>query len=144
MNPIGKKVMAAGNGALSWLYRRTNGRFIGSVKGLPVLLLTVPGRKTGKPRSVPVAYFEHDGGYVLAASAGGAKSNPQWIRNLEAAGQARIRIGVRQYEVDARLASGAEHSELWQNLVLTRAPFFAGYEKKSGRTIPLALLSPTM
>jgi deazaflavin-dependent oxidoreductase (nitroreductase family) len=142
MNSIGKKVMAAGNRALSWVYRRTSGRVGGSVKGLPVLLLTVPGRKTGKPRSVPVAYFEHDDGYLVAASAGGAPANPQWIRNLEAARQARIQIGERQYDVDVRLAAGVERDELWQNVVLTQAPFFAGYEKKSGRSIPLALLNP--
>jgi deazaflavin-dependent oxidoreductase (nitroreductase family) len=144
MNPIGKKVMAAGNGLLSWLYRRTNGRVGGSVKGLPVLLLTVPGRKTGKPRSVPVAYFEHDDGYLVAASAGGAKANPQWIHNLKAARQARISIRERQYDVDARVTAGVERDELWQNVVLARAPFFGEYEVKSGRTIPLALLNPRM
>jgi hypothetical protein len=57
MNPVAKRAMAAGNNAASWVYRRTNGRIGGSVKGLPVLLLTVTGRKTGRPRSVPVALF---------------------------------------------------------------------------------------
>ena len=144
MNPVAKKAMALANDALCWTYRRSNGRIGGSAKGIPVLVLTVPGRKTGKPRSVPVTYFEYDDGYLVAASAGGMKASPQWIHNLNAARAARVRIGEYQYDVDARLASSGERDDLWRNVVLTRAPFFADYEKKSGRTIPLALLTRRM
>lgn len=135
------KGMAAGNKAAAWVYRRTGGRIGGSAKGVPVLLLTVSGRKTGVPRSVPVAFFEHRGGYLVAASAGGGKADPQWIHNLRAAGEAHISIYGDQHNVDARIVYSAERDELWQKVVLARAPFFAKYEEKSGRTIPLAVLT---
>ena len=134
--------MAAGSRAASWVYRRSNGRIGGSVKGLPVLLLTVTGRKTGRARSAPVAYFEHGDGYVLAGTAGGAKTDPQWIHNLAAAGQASIQVREHRYDVDARIAESGERDELWKNVILTRAPSFSSYEEKSGRPIPIAVLTP--
>lgn len=134
--------MAAGNNVAAWVYRRTSGRIGGSAKGMPVLLLTVPGRRSGRPRTVSVAYFEHGNDYLVSASAGGAKSDPQWIHNLGAAGKARITVFEDQYDVEARIADRAERDELWQEVVLARAPFFAKYEEKAGRTIPIALLAP--
>lgn len=141
MNPVAQKMMAAANSVAGWLYRRTRGRVGGSAKGLPVLLLTVRGRKTGKPRTVPVAYFEQGTGYLVAASAGGGKANPQWIHNLGAAGEAHIMVYQDEYDVDARIVDSPERDELWREVVLAEAPFFAGYEEKSGRTIPIALLT---
>lgn len=142
MQPLVKKLMAAGNTAASWVYRRTSGRIGGSAKGLPVLLLTVPGRKTGIPRTVPVAYFEQDDTYLVTASAGGLKADPQWIHNLGAVENAHINVFGEQYDVDVRITDNAERDTLWQEVVLARAPFFAKYEQKSGRTIPVALLTP--
>jgi deazaflavin-dependent oxidoreductase (nitroreductase family) len=141
MNRVANKMMAAGNSAAAWLYRRTKGRIGGTAKGLPVLLLTVPGRKTGIPHTVPVSFFEHGNGYLSAASAGGGKADPQWIQNLGAAGKAHITVYEEGYEVDARIVANAERDELWQEVVVAQAPFFAKYEEKSGRTIPLAQLT---
>lgn len=141
MNLLAGKMMAAGNKAAAWLYRRTRGRIGGSAKGLPVMLLTVPGRKTGKPHTVPVAFFEHGNGYLVAASAGGGKANPQWIHNLAAAGKAHITVQEDHYEVEARVAGSSERDGLWREVVLAKAPFFAKYEERSGRTIPVALLT---
>ncbi|MEX1124485.1 MAG: nitroreductase/quinone reductase family protein [Acidimicrobiia bacterium] len=142
MNPVAKKAMATGNKVASWMYLRSDGRMGGSARGVPVLVLTVPGRKTGKPRSVPVAFFKHNNGYLIAATAGGSKTNPQWIRNLGAARKAEIHIGERRYDVDARITDSAERDELWLNVVVKQAPSFAKYEEKSGRVIPIALLTP--
>lgn len=141
MKRVVRKMMAAANIAAAGVYRRTKGRIGGSAKGLPVLLLTVPGRRTGKPHTVPVAYFEYGNGYLVAASAGGGKASPQWIQNLAVAGKAQITVYEDQHDVDARIADSVERDELWREVVLTRAPFFADYEEKSGRTIPLALLT---
>jgi deazaflavin-dependent oxidoreductase (nitroreductase family) len=137
------KVFAVGNRAAAWVYRRTKGRIGGSAKGLPVLLLTVLGRKTGKPRTVPVTFFEHGDGYLVAASAGGGKADPQWIHNLGAAGKAHISVYGDQHDVEARIVGDPERDELWEEVVLARAPFFAKYEDKSGRKIPLAVLTTT-
>lgn len=121
------------------LYRRGVGR---TAKHRPVLLLTVAGRRTGDPHTVPVAYFEHDGGYLVAASAGGAKREPQWFRNVRAARQARVRVGDRDRDVEVRVPDPAERDRLWRDVVLREAPFFDGYERKSGRTIGVCLLTP--
>lgn len=140
---IAQRAMAAGNRLASSLYRRTSGKIGGRARGAPVLILTVPGRKSGLPKSVPVAYFEHEGGYLVAATAGGSKTDPQWIRNLAAAHTAEIQIGDRQQRVDVRVAAPAERDELWTSVVVARAPSFAGYESKAGaRVIPIAILTP--
>lgn len=141
MNPVARTMMAAGNKVASWLYIRSKGRLGGSARGVPVLVLTVPGRRTGKERSVPVAYFGHNNSYLVAATAGGSKRNPQWVRNLAAAGKARIQIGEHRYDVDSRIADGPERAALWENVVVAQAPAFAKYEEKSGRAIPIALLT---
>ena len=143
MNPMMKKAMRAANGMAVSLYRRTNGRIGGKAKGHPVLLLTVAGRRTGTPFTVPVAYFQHEGDYVVMGSAGGMKDDPQWIRNLKAAGQAHIQIGPEIYIADGRVTDGTERDELWQSVVLARAPSAAKYAEKSGRRIPVARLTPS-
>lgn len=135
-------MMATGNKVASWLYKRSKGSIGGSARGVPVLLLTVPGRKSGIPRTVPVGYFDHDGGYLVAATAGGSKHDPEWIRNLAAAGRAEVQVGEQRFGVDVRLAEGTERDSLWREVVVDRAPSFAKYEEKSGRSIPIALLTP--
>lgn len=144
MNSVMKKAMRVANVIAVSLYRRTNGRIGGTARGTPILLLTVAGRKTGTPHTVPVSYFQYDGGYLVTGSAGGMKNDPQWIRNLKAAGRAHIQIGGEDSDVDARIPNGAERDELWCEVVLGRAPFFAKYQEKSGRMIPVAMLVPRL
>lgn len=143
MNTFVKKLMHGGNVVMSKLYQRSNGKIGGKVRGLPVLVLTVRGRKTGNPRSTPVAYFEYANGYAIVASAGGAKDDPQWFRNLLAASTARVQIGAEQKDVAVHVAEGPQRERLWNDVVLARAPFFGDYEKKSGRVIPIVVLTPT-
>ena len=142
MNPVLKKTLQAVNATAVGLYRRSNGRIGGKARGTDVLLLTVAGRKTGQPRTVAVSYFEYDGDYVIVGSAGGLKQDPQWIRNLAAAGQARIQIRDQVQVVGGRIAERAERDRLWDDVVLARFPLFAKYQEKSGRTIPVAVLTP--
>src|SRR5262249_31787853 len=110
MNRVARKAIQAGTGANVWLYQRTNGRGGGrGMGGLRLRLLTVPGRHSGTPRTVPVASLDHDGGYlVVGTGMGGSRRTPQWFLNLTAAGKGRIRVGDREHDVDARLVSGAE------------------------------------
>src|SRR5690242_5113795 len=93
MNRLAKKMMATGNKVVSGLYRKTGGKFGSSVRGQSVLILTVPGRKSGQPRTVPLAYFDHEGSYVVVGSAGGAKEEPDWMKNLAAASTGSVQIG---------------------------------------------------
>lgn len=143
MNAVVKRLMRVGSGLAVFLYRRSNGRIGGTARGgTPVLLLTVPGRKTGTPYTTPVSYFDHQDGYVVTGTAGGTKQDPQWFRNLRAASRAHIELGPRHLDVDVHVATGAERDRLWREVVLARAPSFAAYEEKSGRVIPVAVLTP--
>ena len=82
------------------------------MNGRPLLLLTLPGRRSGALRTVPVVYFDYKGGYlVVGTGMGGPKTTPQWFWNLQAAGQARIR--EREHEVEAQVAGEAERARLW-------------------------------
>ena len=144
MNPVSKVIMkAAGKGAV-FAYRRSGGRVGGkALGGAPVLLLTVGGRKTGIPRTTAVSYFEHEGGYVVVGSAGGTPEDPQWFRNLRRASTAEIEVGREpRRSVGVRVLRGEERDRVWSEVVLGRVPAFAKYEVKSGRTMPLALLTP--
>jgi F420H(2)-dependent quinone reductase len=141
MNPVLRQAMRAANHLAVVVYRRSGGRIGGKAKGTAVLLLTVPGRKTGKPRTVPVSYFEHGGELLVTGSAGGMKANPQWIRNLKAAGLGHIQIGTERSTVHARVTESSERDALWEQVILVRAPFFATYQEKSGRVIPVAVLT---
>lgn len=142
MNWALKRAMRAANTTAVWLYRRSGGRIGGTANGVQVLLLTVAGRKTGRPFTVPVAYLRHEGGYVVTGSAGGTKHDPQWIHNLRAAGQAEVQIGRDRVAVDGHVTSGPARDQLWKNVVLAQAPIFAKYQQKSGRVIPVATLAP--
>jgi deazaflavin-dependent oxidoreductase (nitroreductase family) len=102
MNLAMSKAIQAGTRANIWLYRRTNGRVGGRGIGrLPLLLPTVPGRSSGMPRTVPVAYLDHNGGYLIWTGMGGSKVTPQWFLNLQPAGKGHIQIGRREHDVDA-------------------------------------------
>jgi F420H(2)-dependent quinone reductase len=142
MNPVTRKAIKAGAQANVWLYRRTNGRIGGRGMGrLPLLLLTVPGRKSGLPYTVPIAYFDHNGDYIVVGTGmGGSKETPQWLLNLEAAGKGHIRVREREYDVDARLTSDAERDELWPQIA-TQAPHFAKWRARTDRTLPLVVLT---
>ncbi|HEY5857671.1 MAG TPA: nitroreductase/quinone reductase family protein [Aldersonia sp.] len=143
MNPVTHKLMSIGNHVMSALYRRSNGRIGGKAGGgVPVLLLTVRGRKSGQDRTTPVGYFLHDGAYVVAGSANGADTDPQWFRNLAHSDEARIRVRDTDIPVTVRIPTGSDRDDLWTNVVVATVPAFGKYEKKTDRTIPVAVLTP--
>jgi deazaflavin-dependent oxidoreductase (nitroreductase family) len=126
------------------MYRRTGGKVGGRARGGSlVLLLTVAGRKTGVPHTVPVAYVERDGAYYLAATAGGQPKEPQWIRNLRAASTATIEVGRDSKLVSVEVLRGPESEAAWRDVIVATYPSFAPYEAKSGRQIAVARLTPT-
>jgi deazaflavin-dependent oxidoreductase (nitroreductase family) len=143
MSAAVRRLMRTGNRLAVFLYRRSNGRIGGTARGRTrVLLLTVPGRRTGTPHTTPVSYFEDGGGYLVTGTGGGTKQDPQWFGNLRAAARAHVEVGPRHLDVDVHVPSGAERDRLWREVVLARAPSFATYEEKSGRVIPVAVLTP--
>jgi deazaflavin-dependent oxidoreductase (nitroreductase family) len=70
---------------------------------------------------------------------GGSRRTPQWFLNLTAAGKARVRVGAQEHDVDPRVISDADREQLWPQIA-ARAPHFAKWQAKTGRTFPVAAL----
>lgn len=133
------KLTRVATGLHAALYRRVDSPRVRRVAGLPVLLLTVQGRRSGKEVMSPVCYIEVDGGYAVAGSANGADEDPQWFRNLRAADGASVEVGNATHQVRVRVLPKAERDVVWSRF-LTEGTTFAGYEAKTDRTIPVAEL----
>lgn len=125
-----------------WLYRRLDGRLFGGSRDVGVLLLTVPGRRTGLPRSACVGYLDTDEGMLVWGSGGGAPTDPDWFRNVRAADRVGVQVRDRHLAARPRVLGGEERDRVWREVVLARAPDVRRYADRSGRTIPLAYLVP--
>ena len=124
-----------------FLYQRTGGKIGGHMQGLRVLLLTTTGRKTGKKRTTPLGYFEHDGSYVIIASNAGFDTHPAWFHNLRSNPQVALQIQDKQLAAIAEPAAPELRKQLWAKLV-ELAPGYQAYEKRTTREIPLIILRP--
>lgn len=124
-----------------WAYRASNGRISGSYQGVPILLLTTIGRKTGKQRTWPLLYFRNQGRYVLIASNGGADHHPAWLLNLREYPQAVVEIGHRRIDVTAEEATGEERERLWRGAA-SAYPGYVRYQSRTSREIPVVILTP--
>jgi F420H(2)-dependent quinone reductase len=141
MTNIWRTLGHAANVVNSSLYRASRGRLMGKVRGMPVLLITVAGRKTGTMHTNPVLYLEDDGRYVVTGSNSGSAAEPQWFKNLRSTHEAEIEIGRHKLAVAVSVAADEQRDILWKKLV-ERAPFFADYQRKAERQIPMAILMP--
>ena len=124
------------------MYRLTGGKLGGSMRGFRVLLLTTTGRKSGKSRTIPLGRFDHPDGYVVVASNSGQRSNPAWYHNLKANPRVTVQVRDKVMSATAEVLSGDARAQAWQQ-VITTAPAYAGYEKRTKREIPLVLLRPS-
>jgi deazaflavin-dependent oxidoreductase (nitroreductase family) len=105
--------------------------------GLPVVIVTTRGRKSGKIRKFPLMRVEHDGEYALVASLGGAPTNPTWYGNLIADPTAlMIQDGAEPRDFVAHEVQGNER-ELWWERAVEAYPSYADYQMKTSRTIPV-------
>jgi deazaflavin-dependent oxidoreductase (nitroreductase family) len=124
------------------LYKVTGGRYGAmSPSGIPGLLLTTVGRKTGKERSVPLLYVEHEGKYYLTGSNWGQEHHPVWTLNLMANPEATLTIKGKKIPVTARLLEGEERTGIWPVLIETW-PNFDVYTERSGRELRVFELTP--
>ena len=110
--------------------------------GLPVVIVTTRGNKSGKIRKTPLMRVEHDGQYVLVASKGGAPEHPEWYNNLVAAGQATVEVGTSTFVVTITEVAGDERDRIFAEQV-KRMPGFGDYAKQTEgiRTIPVLRLT---
>ncbi|HID51812.1 MAG TPA: nitroreductase family deazaflavin-dependent oxidoreductase [Anaerolineae bacterium] len=127
----------------TFLYRKTGGRMTLSsvLAGLPVILVTTTGAKSGQPRTVPLLGIPDGENIILIASNWGGRKNPAWYYNLKANPEAMVRLNGQNTIYTAKEVTGKEKERCW-----TRAtdvyPGYNAYQKRSDdRTIPVMLLS---
>jgi deazaflavin-dependent oxidoreductase (nitroreductase family) len=119
----------------------TRGRVLGSVAGMPVLLLTTTCRRSGKARTTPLTFFRDGTDLVVIASNGGADRPPDWSLNLQQTPRAVVRIRTDELVVTARPASEQERERMWIVITATYAGY-ARYQERTTRPIPVVLLTP--
>jgi deazaflavin-dependent oxidoreductase (nitroreductase family) len=122
------------------VYERSGGR-IGAWLGLPTLLLSVTGRKSGKTYATPLVYFEDGDSYVVVGSDGAAKRDPQWWKNLRVDPNCEVRVGRKKLSAKASLASGANRERLWE-IGKTVNPMWSKYQTRTDRELPVVVLTP--
>ena len=122
-------------------YERTGGVEGGEYNGVPCVILTTTGRKTGKTRKVPLVRVPHGDGYLVVASMGGHPKHPVWYLNLVANPEVHLQDGPDRRAYVARVADGEEHDELWA-VAVAAFPDYADYQEKCDRRIPVVVLEP--
>jgi deazaflavin-dependent oxidoreductase (nitroreductase family) len=138
-NPMMQWAIVKGVGLHTFLYRHGMGRKMGSV--VPILV-TVKGRTSGKPITVPLGTLREGSDYVVIASMGGADYDPQWWLNMLANPDVTVQDGdkILTGRVDP-VSDPAQRAELWKKVTAVM-PNYAGYEKKTSRVIPLGRIRP--
>lgn len=121
------------------VFRATGGRIGSRVGPLPVLLLSVRGRKSGARRDVLLNHMRDGSRYVVFASHAGEEREPPWWLNLRDAGQGEVMLGGERFGVRAREAEGFERERLWSE-AKKRDGAFAQYEKRLSRRIAVVVL----
>src|SRR5580692_9828148 len=117
-------------------YAESGGAEAADMKGMPIILLTTVGAKTGKLRRTPLMRVEHGGEYAVVASLGGAPKNPVWYYNIKADPHVELRDGTVVKDYDAREVTGPEKAAWWARAVAAW-PDYDEYTKKTDRQIPL-------
>jgi deazaflavin-dependent oxidoreductase (nitroreductase family) len=121
-------------------FRSHGGKVGGRYEKQPLLLLHHVGSRSGVERINPLAYQRVDERTVAVfATKGGAPTDPQWYRNLQANPSAHVEIGTEAFDVIARVAEGEERERIWERQKELN-PNFIGYETKTDRVIPVVVL----
>ena len=125
-------------------YERSGGTRANTLRdtGLPVIIVTMRGNRSGKVRKIALMRVEHDGQYALVASKGGAPQHPVWYHNLKAhPDEVIIQDGPVPFPARVRELTGAERAEWWARAVAAY-PSYADYQEKTDRRIPIVLVEP--
>jgi deazaflavin-dependent oxidoreductase (nitroreductase family) len=123
-------------------FRSAGGVVGGDFEGVPLLLLTTTGARSGHSRTVPMTYLRDGERLVVFAANGGRESHPGWYHNLSADPAAGVEVGTEAFDVTATEIEGAERERLWARQ-LERTPYFAGFRERAGRRIPVVALTRT-
>jgi deazaflavin-dependent oxidoreductase (nitroreductase family) len=120
-------------------YERTGGREADTLRdtGIPVVVMTTRGHRSGLLRKTPVMRVEHDGEYAIVGSVGGAPKDPAWVANLRADPRAvTLQDGPEPFDVEVREVDGDERARWWDRAVAVYPPY-AEYQERTERRIPV-------
>ncbi|MGW6279881.1 nitroreductase/quinone reductase family protein [Kribbella sp. NPDC055071] len=123
------------------IFRTSGGTVGGMFTGMPLLLLTSTGARSGRRHTVPLTYLADGASCVVAAAAAGASRNPAWYHNLFARPAVSVEIGDRMLDATARIATGTERERLFGRLA-AEYPQLASYQARTARLIPMVVLTP--
>lgn len=121
------------------VYRWSGGRIGGSMRGIPILLLTTTGRRSGQQRTKALMYISQENNFVVAASFLGSEQHPAWWLNLMTNPNATVQIDGASFAVKAREAEGEEREALWNAFVEMMAEY-DDYQALTSRRIPIVVL----
>lgn len=124
-------------------YERSGGQRANTLRdtGLPVIVVTMRGNRTGKVRKIALMRVTHDGEYALVASRGGAPRHPSWYYNLRAnPDEITIQDGAEPFEAQVRELTGDERAVWWERAVAAYPPY-ADYQQRTDRQIPVFVAS---
>jgi deazaflavin-dependent oxidoreductase (nitroreductase family) len=124
-------------------YERSGGKEANTLRdtGLPVIVVTMRGNKSGDVRKIALMRVEHDGEYALVGSVGGAPKNPVWVYNLRAnPDEVTLQDGPEPFPVRVREITGDERAIWWERAVAAFPPY-ADYQQKTDREIPVFVAS---
>ncbi|NMN94918.1 nitroreductase family deazaflavin-dependent oxidoreductase [Antrihabitans stalactiti] len=112
-----------------------------TMRGVPIILLTTKGAKTGNLRKTPLMRVEHDGEYAIVASMGGAPQHPVWYHNVVANPLVELQDGPDKRDYIAHEAKGDEKAIWWKRSTAVW-PDYDAYQAKTDREIPIFVLTP--
>jgi deazaflavin-dependent oxidoreductase (nitroreductase family) len=123
------------------LYEGSGGTEGTTMRGLPVVVVTSRGARSGKLRKTPLMRVEHEGSYALVASQGGAPEHPTWYWNLRAHPTIELQDGPRRQDMVTREVAGQEKAVWWERAVAAFGDY-ADYQQRTDREIPVFLAEP--
>jgi len=123
------------------LFEGSGGTKGNTLRGMPIILLTTVGARTGKLRKTPLMRVEHEGEYAVVASLGGAPKHPVWYYNLKKNPHVELQDGPVKRDYLAREVTGDEKAVWWERAVAAY-PDYADYQEKTTREIPVFVLTP--
>jgi deazaflavin-dependent oxidoreductase (nitroreductase family) len=121
------------------LYESSSGTKGTTLRGMPVIILTTKGAKSGKLRKIALMRVEHEGSYAVVASMGGAPKNPVWYYNVVAHPRVELQDGPARQDMLAREVTGEEKTG-WRERSVAAYPDYANYQTKTDREIPVFVL----
>jgi deazaflavin-dependent oxidoreductase (nitroreductase family) len=123
------------------LFEQSGGREGNTLRGMPIIVMTSVGARSGKLRKTPLMRVEQGGEYAVVASLGGAPKHPVWYHNLKKNPHVELQDGPVKRDYLAREVTGEEKAAWWERAVAAY-PDYADYQKKTTREIPVFVLSP--